>query len=144
MSITYERAEDAYLAVVWAVLVADNVGTIRDRNFIHVNVKGIALFNDYSEEEYSMMVGAMYVKVSQTLLDEGGALIEERVLEMVAAVNECLNYENCLEVYRMAVEIACEDELCEEEKKLLSQFRSGLNIEKNDADEVHAEFEYMS
>jgi len=70
MSINFERPEDAYLAVAWAVLVADNVGTIQERNFMHSNVKSLALFNDYSEEEYSMMVGAMYMKASQTYLAE--------------------------------------------------------------------------
>ena len=144
MLIKYERAEDAFLAVAWAVVVADRVGTALERNFMHANVKGIALFNDYSEEEYSMMVGAMYMKANQTFLDKSGVLVDERVLEMIAAVNECLNYEDCLEVYGMAVGIACVDELCEEEIELLALLRSGLNIGENDAIEVHKEFKYMS
>jgi len=144
MSINFERPEDAYLAVAWAVLVADNVGTIQERNFMHSNVKSLALFNDYSEEEYSMMVGAMYMKASQTYLDEGGALIKERVLELIAAVNEYLTAQDCLEVYRMAVGIACADELYDDEIELLTRLRAGLNINENDAKEVHAEFENMS
>lgn len=144
MSINFERPEDAYLAIAWAVLSADNVGTIPERNFIHSDVKHLALFNDYTEEEYSMMVGAMYMKASQTYLDKSGALMEERVLELIAAVNEYLTAQDCREVYRMAVGIACADELCEEEKILLAQLLKGLNIDENYAKEVHAEFENMS
>ena len=144
MSINFERKEDAYLAVAWAVLVADKVGTIQQRNFMHSYVKGLALFNDYSEEEYSMMVGAMYMKANQLFLDKEGALMEERVLELIAAVNEYLTVQDCLEVYSMAVGIACADELCEEEKRLLAQLQAGLNIDENYAKEVHAEFENMS
>ena len=144
MLIKYERAEDAFLAVAWAVLVADRVGSALERNFMHADVKNIALFNDYTEEEYSNMVGAMYMKANQTFLDREGVLINERVLEMIAAVNDCLNSEDCLEVYRMAVGIACVDELCEEEIELLALLESGLNINENDAIEVHKEFNYMS
>lgn len=144
MSINFERREDAYLAVAWAVLSADKVGTISKRNFMHLDVKGLAVFNDYSEEEYSMMVGAMYMKANQLFLDKEGALIEERVLDLITAVNEYLTAQDCLEVYRMAVGIACVDELCEEEKILLAQLLSGLNIDENYAKEVHAEFENMS
>jgi len=125
-------------------LSADRVGTIAKRNFMHSDVKGLALFSDYSEEDYSMMVGAMYMKANQLFLDKEGALMEERVLELIAAVNEYLTAQDCLEVYRMAVGIACVDELCEEEKILLAQLQEGLNIDENYAKEVHAEFENMS
>ena len=144
MSINFERREDAYLAVAWAVLVANKVGTIQQRNFMHSYVNGLALFNDYSEEEYSMMVGAMYMKANQLFLDKEGALMEERVLELIAAVDEYLTVQDCLEVYSMAVGIACADKLCEEEKILLAQLQAGLNIDENYAKEVHAEFENMS
>ncbi|TFB13983.1 hypothetical protein E3V33_00310 [Candidatus Marinimicrobia bacterium MT.SAG.4] len=143
MLIKYERAEDAFLAVAWAIVVADRVGSALERNFMHADVKSIALFNVYTEEEYSNMVGAMYMKANQTFLDESGVLIDERVLEMIAAVNDCLNSEDCLEVYRMAVGIACVDELCKEEIELLALLQSGLNIGETDAIEVHKEFKYM-
>ena len=143
MSINFERPEDAYLAIAWAVLVADKVGSIQERNFMHSDVKGLALFNDYSEEEYSNMVGAMYMKANQTFLDEEGVLIEERVPELIAAVKECINDEDCLEVYKMAVGIACADELGKEEIKLLSKLQAGLNIDENIANEVRAEFENL-
>ncbi|MCH7886447.1 MAG: hypothetical protein IIA58_00605 [Candidatus Marinimicrobia bacterium] len=144
MSINFERPEDAYLAVAWAVLVADNVGSIQERNFMHSNVKGLALFNDYSEEEYSNMVGAMYMKANQLFLDKEGALIEEKVLELIAAVKECLNDEDCLEVYSMAVGIACADELCEEEIRLLTQLQAGLNIDENVASNIFEEYKNMN
>ena len=140
MSINFERPEDAYLSVAWAVLVADQVGSIEERNFMHLDVKGLALFNDYSEEEYSKMVGAMYMRASQTYLDEHGALIEEGVLELIAAVKDYLNDKDCLEVYTMAVGIACADELCEEEVELLTRLQEGLNIDENYARELLEEY----
>ncbi len=129
MSISFERAEDAYLSVAWAVLVADKLGSIQERNFMHLDVKSLSLFNDYSEEEYSKMVGAMYMRATQSYLDEEGSLIEENLLELITAVKDCLNDEDCLEVYEMAVGIACADELCEEEILLLSQLQAGLDID---------------
>ncbi len=141
MSIKFERPEDAHLAVAWAVVAADGVGTIQEWNFLHTDVKNLALFSDYSEEEFSMMVGAMYVKACQTFLDTDGLLVEEGVVDLIRAVNECLTDKDCLELYRMAVGIACADELCEEEIRLLAQLQTGLNIDENSAKEIHEEYQ---
>src|SRR5262245_12856269 len=75
MPLKFEKNTEAFLAVLSAVIGADNVGSLEERDFLFSKVKGIAIFGNPSLPEFSKLLG----KVVDTLYsglpkDEDGAI----------------------------------------------------------------------
>ena len=136
MIINFERKEDAYLAVAWAVISADNAGSLQERSFLHDNVKAIDVFKDYSDAQFSEMVGSSYIRAKNTFLDDGGALDNKAIESLIMAVKEAVNEDLWVSIYDMACGLACSDELHENEIAFMEQLQSGFNIDDDVAQKI--------
>ena len=136
MIIKIERTEDAYLAVAWAIICSDNTGSLEERSFLHKNVKAIDIFKDYSDAQFSEMVGSSYLRAKETFLDDGGALKNEASESLIMAVKDAVNEDSWLSIYDMACGLACSDELHESEMAFLKQLQSGFNIDDDVAQKI--------
>ena len=136
MIINFERTEDAYLAVAWAVISADKAGSLQERTFLHDNIKAIDLFKDYSDVQFSDMVGSSYIRAKESFLIESGPLSDEIAESLIKAVKEAVNEDLWLSIYDMACGLACSDELHENEMIFMKHLQSGFGIEDSIAKDI--------
>ena len=136
MIINFERTEDAYLAVAWAVISADKAGSLQERSFLHDNVKAIDIFKDYSDVQFSDMVGSSYLRAKESFLIESGPLSDEVAESLIKAVKEAVNEDLWLSIYDMACGLACSDEFHESEMAFMMRLQSGFGIEDSVAQKI--------
>lgn len=136
MIINFERTEDAYLAVAWAVISADKAGSLQERSFLHDNIKAIDVFKDYTDVQFSDMVGSSYIRAKESFLIESGSLSDAVAESLINAVKEAVNEDLWLSIYDMACGLACSDELHESEIIFMKQLQAGLNIDDDVAKKI--------
>lgn len=136
MIINFERTEDAYLAVAWAVISADKAGSLQERSFLHDNIKAIDVFKEYNDVQFSDMVGSSYIRAKETFLIEGSTLSAEIAESLIKAVKEAASEDLWLSIYDMACGLACSDELDESEIIFMKQLQAGLNIDDDVAKKI--------
>ena len=136
MIINFERTEDAYLAVAWAVISADKAGSLQERSFLHDNVKAIDVFEDYTDTQFSDMVGSSYIRAKESFLIEGVPLSDEVAENLIKAVKEAVKEDLWLSIYDMACGLACSDELQESEMAFVKQLQSGFDIQDDVAQAI--------
>ncbi len=136
MIINFERTEDAYLAVAWAVISADKAGSLQERSFLHDNIKAIDVFKDYTDVQFSDMVGSSYIRAKESFLIESGSLSDEVAESLIKAMKEAVNEDLWLSIYDMACGLACSDELHESEIIFMKQLQAGLNIDDDVAKKI--------
>ena len=136
MIIKFERTEDAYLAVAWAVISADKAGSLQERAFLHDNIKTIDVFKDYDDTQFSEMVGSSYIRAKESFLTDGGPLSDEVADSLIKAVKEAVNEDLWLSIYDMACGLACSDELHESEMAFMMRLQSGFGIKDDVAKEI--------
>lgn len=136
MIVNFERTEDAYLAVAWAVISADKAGSLQERSFLHDNVKAIDIFKDYTDTQFSDMVGSSYIRSKESFLIEGVPLSDEVAESLIKAVKEAVKEDLWLSIYDMACGLACSDELHEDEMIFMKHLQSGFGIDDSVAKEI--------
>jgi len=134
--VNFERTEDAYLAVAWAVISADKAGSLQERSFLHDNVKAIDIFKDYTDTQFSDMVGSSYIRSKESFLIEGVPLSDEVAESLIKAVKEAVKEDLWLSIYDMACGLACSDELHEDEMIFMKHLQSGFGIDDSVAKEI--------
>lgn len=136
MTINFERPEDAYLAVAWAVISADKAGSLQERSFLHENIRAIAIFKNCTDIQFSDMVGSSYIRAKESFLADGGPIAAEVTENLINAVKEAVNEDLWLSIYDMACGLACSDDLHENEIAFMKILQSGFGIADDVAQKI--------
>jgi len=76
MALKFEKNTEAFLAVLAAVLGADNVGSLEERDVLYKKVKAIPLFGNPSMPEFSKLLADVDLRlVSVTPLPSGAHVL---------------------------------------------------------------------
>ena len=144
MKITFERPEEAYISVAWVVISADKVGSLEERSFLHRQVSSLEVFSSYSEEKFSELAGACYLKAAQLFLEDDGEITIENTESLISGVREIVNESEWITLYDMACGIACSDELHDLEIVFIDRLQRGLGISDATAQEILEKYQGMS
>ena len=128
MSIKFEQPVQAFVAVAAAVVGADGVGSLEERNALFGKVKNLKVCEGLSEAEFKKLLNEMTDRVFSTVSPDATGLGPETIDAIAAAAKAVLSPEQRKDVQRMASEISGGDGEGQEEKALLDRLARGLGI----------------
>jgi|RhiMethySRZTD1v2_1073278.scaffolds.fasta_scaffold07270_3 tellurite resistance protein len=128
MSIKFEQPVQAFVAVAAAVVGADGVGSLEERNALFGKVKNLKVFEGLSEAEFKKLLNEMTDRVFSTVSADATGLAPETIDAIAAAAKAILSPEQRKDVQKMAVEISGADGQGQEERALLDRLARGLGV----------------
>jgi tellurite resistance protein len=128
MDIQFDRPAEAMAAITWLICSADDVGSVKERDFLHAHVRNTQDFSEMSRAEFSTLLASTRTKLFSSLDNNGFCLTAPAIDSVIRAASSALNAEQKFQAYVMAVELAKADGLVEEEKVILEKLRSRFQI----------------
>lgn len=127
MTIKFENSKEAFLAVLYVGLSADNVGSLAERDYLFKQVKEMSLYKDMELTAFNDLCGTVMDKMFSTLpTKEDGRLTTAGVDELLHEVRNMLDANQLKQLVRMTTELCAVDSVSQEEKKLLHQVEQKL------------------
>ena len=120
MALTFEDDRDAFLAVLSLVIGADQVGSLRERDYLLGQVRTLPLFGDMGTTEFTKLLGEVTERVYVS------ALGSEQVGELLVQAKSVLGPELCQTVVQSATGLCAADGSARDEDELLLQIRQTL------------------
>lgn len=127
MALKFEKNTEAFLAVLAAVLGADNVGSLEERDMLYKKVKAIPLFGNPSMAEFSKLLGKVTDSVYSELPTQDGAISAAGVDTLLAEAKKALTPDLRKTLISTASDLIDADGADEEEEALVEKIRSALS-----------------
>jgi hypothetical protein len=126
MSLKFEKNTEAFLAVLTVVIGADNAGSLEERDFLFKKVKGISIFGDPSQQDFSKLLGKMTDLVYTQLPQADGAITAAGIDSLLASAKEALSPDLRKTLIATSAELIDTDGAEASEKALLEKIRRAL------------------
>ena len=126
MSLKFETNTEAFLAVLTVVIGADNVGSLEERDFLYKKVKGISLFGNPSQQDFSKLLGKVTDAVYTQLPQADGAITAAGIDSLLASAKDALTPELRKTLVATAAELVDADGAEASERALLEKIRRAL------------------
>jgi hypothetical protein len=126
MALKFEKNTEAFLAVLAAVLGADNVGSLEERDMLFKKVKAIPLFGNPSLPEFSKLLGKVTETVYAELPKQDGAISAAGVDTLLAEAKKALSPDLRKTLIATANELVDADGADAKERVLLEKIRRAL------------------
>jgi len=127
MALKFEKNTEAFLAVLAAVLGADNVGSLEERDVLYKKVKAIPLFGNPSMPEFSKLLGKVTDAVySELPTQDGGGISAAGIDTLLAAAKQALTPDLRKTLIQTASDLIDADGADEEEEALVEKIRRAL------------------
>jgi hypothetical protein len=123
MALTFEKSTEAFLAVLTVVIGADQLGSLRERDFLLDRLTGLELFAGMSRAELSTLLGQVTETVYDTLPKDDMRLSEAGIGELLAAARAALSPALQKSLVEVATALCASDRTSAEETALLAQIR---------------------
>jgi hypothetical protein len=126
MPLKFEKNTEAFLAVLAVVIGADNAGSLEERDFLFKKVKGIPLFGNPSQQDFSKLLGEVTDVVYTQLPQADGAISAAGIDSLLASVKDTLTPDLRKTLVATAAELVDADGAEASEKALLEKIRRVL------------------
>ena len=126
MALKFEKSTEAFLAVLSAVIGADQLGSLSERDFLLERLTGLELFAGMSRAELSKLLGQVTERVYDTLPKDAAGLSPAGVSELLAAARAALNPALQKSLIEVATALSASDQTSAEETALLAQIRTAF------------------
>src|SRR5689334_12369031 len=126
MALKFEKNTEAFLAVLAAVLGADNVGSLEERDMLFKKVKAIPLFGNPSLPEFSKLLGKVTETVYAELPTQDGAISAAGVDTLLAEAKKALSPDLRKTLIATASDLVDADGADAKEKALIEKIRRAL------------------
>ena len=126
MALKFEKNTEAFLAVLAAVLGADNVGSLEERDMLFMKVKAIPLFGNPSLPEFSKLLGKVTETVYAELPTQDGAISAAGVDTLLAEAKKALSPDLRKTLIATASDLVDADGADAKEKALIEKIRRAL------------------
>jgi hypothetical protein len=126
MALKFEKNTEAFLAVLAAVLGADNVGSLEERDMLYKKVKAIPLFGNPSLAEFSKLLGKVTDAVYSELPMQDGAISAAGVDTLLAEAKQALSPDLRRTLIATAGDLIDADGADEGEEALVEKIRRAL------------------
>jgi hypothetical protein len=123
MSLKFQKSSEAFLAVLSAVIGADQVGSLDERDFLFAKIKNLPLFGNPSIAEFSKLLGQATETVYSQLPMDDGAISAAGVGSLLAEAKKMLTPEQQKSLLQIATELCESDGAAAEENALLTQLQ---------------------
>jgi hypothetical protein len=127
MALKFEKNTEAFLAVLAAVLGADNVGSLEERDTLFRKVKAIALFGNPSMAEFSKLLAKVTDAVYSELPMQDGAISAAGIDKLLAEAKKALTPDLRKTLIATASDLIDADGADEAEETLVEKIRSALS-----------------
>jgi hypothetical protein len=126
MSLKFEKHTEAFLAVLAVVIGADDAGSLEERDFLFKKVKGISIFGNPSQQDFSKLLGKVTDVVYTQLPQSDGAISAAGIDALLAAAKDALTPDLRKTLVSTAAELIDVDGAEPAEKALLDKIRRAL------------------
>jgi hypothetical protein len=126
MPLKFEKNTEAFLAVLTAVIGADNAGSLEERDFLFSKVKGISIFGNPSPQDFSKLLGKVTDEVYAQLPQADGAISPAGIDSLLNEAKNALSPDLRKTLVATAAELIDADGAEDSEKALLDKIRRVL------------------
>ena len=126
MSLKFEKNTDAFLAVLTVVIGADDAGSLEERDYLFKKVKGISIFGNPSQQDFSKLLGKVTDVVYTQLPQADGAITPAGIDSLLASAKDALTPDLRKTLVATAAELMDADGAEASEKALLEKIRRAL------------------
>jgi hypothetical protein len=126
MAIEFKKDTEAFLAVLALVAGADNSGSLEERNFLFSKVKGVAIFGNPSQSDFSKLMGSVNDNIYANVPNDGGEFTAAGIDALLAAAKQSLSADLRRTVVQLAGELSAADGADSRESALVEKIRKAL------------------
>jgi hypothetical protein len=123
-----ESPAEAFAAIAAVVVGEDGVGTDEERDYLLEELSRNDVFSDLDQGAFDELLKVVSDSVWQSLPNDGVRITTVGLGMLIGAVQNVLDEELCVEVCRMATDLAGIDGETPEEHELLILLRTGLGV----------------
>ncbi len=127
MALDFQDETEAFLAVLSAVVAADQVGSLEERDFLFGRVKDLDIMKGRAADEFRKMLGRVTEKVFETLPTDGGALTASGLDQLLDAATKKLSASGRKELLAVATELCKKNDTSDSERALLTKLEQRLS-----------------
>lgn len=127
MALKFEKNTEAFLAVLAAVLGADSVGSLEERDQLFKKVKAILIFGNPSLPEFSKLLAKVTDAVYAELPTQDGAISGAGIDTLLAEAKQALSPDLRKTLIAAASDLVDADGAGAEEKALIDKIRRTLS-----------------
>jgi hypothetical protein len=126
MTVKFATDTEAFLAVLTLVAGADQSGSLEERDFLFKKVKGLAIFGNPSQAEFSKLLGSVTDAVYAGLPQQDGEFTAAGIDSLLADVKKTLSADLRKSLVQISGELGDSDGVEAKETALLEQIRRAL------------------
>jgi len=136
MAFKVESPAEAYAAVSLLVVGADGVGTLEERQSLFEQLGKAAVFSDYDSERLGALLGTLTARMYDDLPNDGISLTGDAIDILCTGCRAQLDLGQCGDLFALAADIACSDEIEERERVMLTRIAAALGIQADTAQNI--------
>ncbi len=126
MSMQFKNPAEAFAALATVTVAADQVCTMEERSTLFEQTRHLDAFQHLSLAAFARLL-ADAVESVYSILPWGESSVSQRgIADLIEAARAALNPDQRGQAFRMALDLASADQLCDPERALLDQLRCGL------------------
>lgn len=126
MAIEFKKDTEAFLAVLALVAGADSSGSLEERDFLFSKVKGVSIFGNPSQADFSKLLGGVNDHVYANVPNNDGEFTAAGIDSLLAAAKQALNADLRRTVVQLAGELSAADGADARETALVEKIRQAL------------------
>jgi len=126
MTVNFTKDTEAFLAVLTLVAGADQSGSLEERDFLFKKVKGLAIFGNPSQADFSKLLGKVTDAVYSGLPQKDGEFTAAGIDALLADVKKTLNADLRKSLVQISGELGDSDGAEAHETALLDKIRRAL------------------
>jgi hypothetical protein len=126
MTLTLTDDRDAFLAVLALVIGADQQGSLRERDYLHNEVRALPLFAGLSTGDFTALLGDVTERLYTAVPLQDGGFAPAGTGSVLAQAKEVLGPDLCRSAVESAAGLCAADDTAAAETALLAQIRAAL------------------
>lgn len=126
MTVKFATDTEAFLSVLTLVAGADQSGSLEERDFLFKKVKGLAVFKNLSDADFSKLLGKVTDAVFAGVPQQDGDFTEAGIDALLAEVKNVLSVDLRKTLVQLASELSGTDGTDAKEGELLARINRAL------------------
>ncbi len=141
MQIEFDSPEDAFAAIAWIIVTADNTGSDEELDYLGGRLRDLTIFKKYDEDAFKSLIGTVLGQIESCITRSGTLAAQFSYIGYAAS--KALNPDQRLIAFDMAVELAFTDGICTQEQAALNDLQFCLSIDKPQADQIVSRYRQL-
>ena len=126
MTVKFAQDTEAFLSVLTLVAGADQSGSLEERDFLFKKVRGLALFKNLNDADFSTLLGKVTDAVYSGVPQADGEFTAAGIDSLLAEVKKVLSADLCKALVQLSSELGGADGTNASEAALLNKIRGAL------------------